>query len=118
MATVGVRDRDAAKKFYEQTLGLTLAKSDDPETLMFKAGGSTLLVYKSQFAGTNQATAVTWLLGNEVDEVVRALAAKGVTFEHYDMPDTKPEGDVHVTGSMRVAWLKDPDGNIHSLVNR
>ncbi|MEP6692124.1 MAG: VOC family protein [Gemmatimonadaceae bacterium] len=116
-ATVGVRDRDAARKFYEGTLGLTLSKSDDPETLVFNTGGSTLLVYRSQYAGTNEATAVTWLVGDAVDEVVRALKAKGVTFEHYDMPETKREGDIHIAGGRRVAWFKDPDGNIHSIVN-
>jgi len=41
-----------------------------------------------------------------------------VTFERYDLPGTTREGDVHVTGELKVAWFKDPDGNIHSLVNQ
>ena len=49
---------------------------------------------------------------------MRTLKAKGVRFEHYDLPGTKREGDVHVTGDMKVAWFKDPDGNILSVVNR
>jgi hypothetical protein len=49
---------------------------------------------------------------------VRALKDKGVEFEHYDMPDTKRVGDVHVSGEMKVAWFKDPDGNILNIVNR
>jgi hypothetical protein len=40
-----------------------------------------------------------------------------VKFEHYDMPNTKLAGDIRVMGDMKVAWFKDPDGNIHSLVN-
>ncbi len=48
---------------------------------------------------------------------VRNLDTKGVTFEHYDMPDMTHEGDVHVAGDMRVAWFKDPDGNILNLVS-
>ncbi len=60
---------------------------------------------------------MTWTVG-DVEGVVRALKAKGVTFEHYDMPDMKLEGDVHVFGDMRVAWFKDPDGNILNIVNR
>jgi hypothetical protein len=40
-----------------------------------------------------------------------------VPFERYDMPGAKLEGDVHVFDGMRVAWFKDPDGNIHSLVS-
>jgi hypothetical protein len=46
---------------------------------------------------------------------VEALKRKGLTFEHYDLPETKRQGDVHVAGSTRVAWFKDPDGNIHNL---
>jgi hypothetical protein len=48
---------------------------------------------------------------------VKALRDKGVKFEHYEMPDTKLEGDIHVAGDLRVAWFKDPDGNIHSLAS-
>ena len=44
-----------------------------------------------------------------------ALKAKGVKFEHYDLPGMKREGDVHVGGDMKVAWFKDPDGNTLSV---
>jgi hypothetical protein len=69
------------------------------------------------FAGTNHATALTWTV-DDVDDVVRTLKSKGVTFEHYDLPDTRRQGDVHVSGDLKVAWFKDPDGNILSVVNR
>jgi hypothetical protein len=85
---------------------------------VYATGASRLAVYRSQFAGTNQATAVTWNVGDDIDNVVRELKSKGVTFEHYDMPMMKREGDIHVGGQTRVAWFKDPDGNIHSLINR
>jgi hypothetical protein len=39
-----------------------------------------------------------------------------VTFEHYDLPNMTRQGDLHVAGAMKVAWFKDPDGNIFSLV--
>jgi hypothetical protein len=61
---------------------------------------------------------VTWNVGDQVDSVVRDLKSKGVAFEHYELPMMKHEGDVHVAGGTRAAWFKDPDGNIHSLVNR
>ena len=115
MATVAVRDLDAAARFYEGILGLSRVDANS-ETITYSTGSTTLLVYRSQFAGTNQATAATWPLGSELDAVVKALAAKGVKFEHYDMPEMHREGDVHVAGDMRVAWFKDPDGNIHSLI--
>ena len=53
-----------------------------------------------------------------METVVRGLKAKGVSFEHYDMPGAKLEGDVHVFGDIKVAWFKDPDGNILNLINR
>src|SRR2546430_948784 len=115
MATVAVRDMAAAHKFYEGTLGLTRVANEGGEAFAYKTGASSLLVYRSQYAGTNKATAVTWRLGAQVDSVVLALKAKGVTFEHYDMPGTTLEGDVHVSGKRRSAWFKDPDGNIHAL---
>ena len=118
MATVAVKDIKAARKFYEGTLGLTVVDGEEPTALAFRTGGSTLLVYESQYAGTNKATAVTWVVGADVEVVVRALTAKGVVFEHYDMPGITQQGDLHVASDMQVAWFKDPDGNIHSLINR
>jgi hypothetical protein len=50
--------------------------------------------------------------------VVEDLRGKGVTFEHYDLPDTTREGDIHVIGDMRGVWFKDPDENIIGLVNQ
>lgn len=116
-ATVAVRDLDVARDFYEKKLGLALAETRGDEVVAYKAGRCKLFVYRSTFAGTNRATAVTWPMSQPVDDMVRQLAAKGVQFEHYDIPDLRLEGDVHVHGSMRVAWFKDPDGNIHTLVS-
>jgi catechol 2,3-dioxygenase-like lactoylglutathione lyase family enzyme len=117
IATVAVRDMQRAIQFYEHILGLTRTHSEGEEALTYRTGSSSLLVYRSEFAGTNRATAVTWSLGQEVDACVRDLEGKGVTFEHYEMPNTRREGHVHVSGTMRVAWFKDPDGNTHALVS-
>ena len=114
--TVAVRDLAAAKKFYGDTLGLKELPSAEKEVLNFKGGKSELLVYRSQFAGTNKATAVTWNV-DDVEDVTRNLREKGVAFEHYDMPGMTLKGDVHVAGKMKAAWFKDPDGNIHALVS-
>lgn len=82
-----------------------------------KSGATSILVYESEFAGTNQATAATWIVGTDLDAIVATLKERGVTFEHYDFPGTTRMGDIHEAGNVRVAWLKDPDGNILSLVN-
>ncbi len=118
VANIAVKNLKAARKFYEDTLGLKQAGAEGEELIVFKSGKTTINVYRSEFAGTNKATAVTWAVGDEVEDIVRALKAKGVTFEHYDMPDMKLEGDVHVFGDMKVAWFKDPDGNILNIVSR
>ena len=117
IANVAVRDLDVARKFYEGKLGLTPADTQCEGVIAYRSGNSRLYVYRSDFAGTNQATAVSWEVGDRIDELARALSAHGVVFEHYEMPDMTLEGDVHVAGGMRVAWFKDPDGNILSLAN-
>jgi catechol 2,3-dioxygenase-like lactoylglutathione lyase family enzyme len=119
IATLAVKDLDAATRFYEGTLGLSRAGAnhEDDEVVVFESGDTTINVYRSNFAGTNKATALTWTV-DDVENVVRSLKARGVKFEHYDLPDTRREGDVHVAGDVKVAWFKDPDGNILSVVNR
>jgi catechol 2,3-dioxygenase-like lactoylglutathione lyase family enzyme len=119
-ASLAVKDLDVATKFYEETLGLTRVDGDsaDEEAILYRSGNSAVLVYRSQFAGTNEATAASWSVGDDLDAIVADLKSKGVTFEHYEMPETTLEGDVHVMGELRVAWFKDPDGNILNLVNQ
>ncbi len=119
IATLAVKDIEAARKFYEGKLGLEPANEDgEPSTLTLKSGSTKIFIYESQYAGTNQATAVNFLVGDDIDRIVKDLKGKGVTFEHYEgLPDTTLEGDVHVSGDLRLAWLKDPDGNILALLN-
>lgn len=115
IATVGVQNLGRAKEFYEGKLGLKLTPEQEPGSLSYQGGKFVLFVYESSFAGTNQATAVTWDCGKDIEAIVAELKAKGVAFEHYDLPDTRREGDLHIAGRMRLAWLKDPDGNVHAL---
>jgi catechol 2,3-dioxygenase-like lactoylglutathione lyase family enzyme len=114
---IAVKDLRRARTFYEGTLGLKPIDSEGDQVVVFGSGVSKLLVYKSEFAGTNKATVATWNVGESLETVVRALKGHGVKFEHYDMPDMTRDGDVHVCGNMKVAWFKDPDGNILSVVN-
>jgi catechol 2,3-dioxygenase-like lactoylglutathione lyase family enzyme len=118
IANVAVKDLAVAKKFYEGTLGLTPVHTEGDEVIVMKSGDTLINVYRSEFAGTNKATAVTWTVGDEIDGIVKALKDKGVAFEHYDMPGTKLEGDIHVGYGMKVAWFKDPDGNILNLIDQ
>jgi catechol 2,3-dioxygenase-like lactoylglutathione lyase family enzyme len=115
-ATIAVKDARTAKKFYEGVLGLKPVRSEDESVLSYKSGNSSILVYESRYAGTNKATAATWMV-DDVDGTVRDLKGKGVKFEHYDLPEMTRKGDVHVAGDMKAAWFKDPDGNILSVVS-
>jgi catechol 2,3-dioxygenase-like lactoylglutathione lyase family enzyme len=118
IATVAVKDLKIAATFYEDKLGLKVASREGEELIGYQCGRSVLNVYQSEFAGTNKATAVSWTVDDDIAGVVHALKAKGVVFEHYDMPGMKHEGDVHIGGDMKVAWFKDPDGNILNIVTR
>ncbi|MGH9977913.1 MAG: VOC family protein [Nitrososphaeraceae archaeon] len=117
-ANIAVKNLDIAKKFYEETLGLKQVGAEGQELIVFRSGTSTIYVYESQYAGTNQATAITWVVGEDIENVIRRLKDKGVTFEHYDIPDMTRQGDVHVGGNMKVAWFKDLDGNLLNLASR
>jgi len=117
IATIAVKNAEAAKKFYEQMLGFNPLPSQQRGVLNYRSGSSTVLVYESEFAGTNKATAVTWTV-EDTEAEVRELSSKGVKFEHYDFPGAKMKGDVHIMGQMKAAWFKDPDGNILAVVGR
>ena len=113
-----VKDLEKAKPWYEHVLGLEpVGPSQEGGVQGYRAGATVILVYQSQFAGTNRATAVTWSLGDKFDKVVKTLKARGVTFESYDMPGETAVAGVYAHGAMRVAWFKDPDGNIINIGN-
>ncbi len=113
-----VKDLGVAQKFYEEKLGLRKVGGAPDAAIVYRSGGGTLCVYRSEFAGTNKGTAALWEV-SDVEGTVEELKAKGVTFEHYDdLPGLTLEGDIHRAGDFRVAWFKDPDGNILSIQNR
>ncbi len=113
---IAVRDLDRARAFYEETLGLTTIDTLGKEVVSMKSGGTRIDVYRSEYAGTNKATALTF----DVDDIageVSSLKDKGVTFEHYDLDGLERDGDIHKAEGMKTAWFKDPDGNILSLID-
>jgi catechol 2,3-dioxygenase-like lactoylglutathione lyase family enzyme len=112
---IAVKDLDRARKFYEETLGLEAGKTMGDEVLEVKSGDTVIAVYRSEFAGTNQATALTFDVDN-IESEVRELKDKGVFFEHYEVPGLEQRGDLYVAEGMKTAWFKDPDGNILSLL--
>src|SRR5688500_12642470 len=99
--TIGVKDLARAREFYQSKLGLIPLEGDE-HVQIFKSGEGTVEIYKSEFAGTNRATSMTWALGESLREEVESLKKKGVIFEHYDMPGSHLEGDIHVMDQMKV----------------
>ena len=117
IADLAVNDLARARRFYEGVLGFEQVDEESGELIVYRSGRTVFNVYRSDYAGTNQATAITWAVGDRVEEVVEALSARGVSFEHYDWPGMRREGDVHIAGKMKVAWFKDPDGNILNIAS-
>jgi catechol 2,3-dioxygenase-like lactoylglutathione lyase family enzyme len=110
-----VKNLETAERFYENMLGLTRVEEEPGDVAVYQSGGSKLVVYTSKYAGTNKGTAAAWHV-NDVEETVEELRAKGVRFEQYDnLPGVTRHGDIHVAGDTKMAWFKDPDGNILSL---
>ena len=111
---IAVKDIDRARRFYRETLGLEATEAMGGEVLEVKAGGTLINVYRSEFAGTNKATALTFDVA-DIEREVGELKTRGVFFERYDMPGMEQRGDVYVGEGVKTAWFKDPDGNILSL---
>lgn len=117
-ANIAVKNMARAGDFYENTLGLKPVHREGEEVIVFASGDTLINVYRSEFAGTNKATTVTWTVGDDIGKIVKALEDKGVPFEHYEWPGVTMDGHIHVQGDMKVAWFKDPEGNIMNLINR
>jgi catechol 2,3-dioxygenase-like lactoylglutathione lyase family enzyme len=110
-ATIAVADMEEARAFYEGKLGLSPGAMDEEEGVVYPCGeGTTLLVYRSpEHAGKATATLATWEVP-DLEATVEELAGAGIEFERYEQFPTDERG-IHSLGPVRVAWLKDPEGN-------
>lgn len=113
-----VKDMDAAKDFYEGTLGLRVEVLDEEHgvTALKLAGGLDVLMYLS----TEMTPASYTMLNFEVDDVdaaVDALVGRGVSFERYDGFDHDEKGIVRGPGP-QIAWFEDPSGNVISVMQQ
>jgi catechol 2,3-dioxygenase-like lactoylglutathione lyase family enzyme len=110
-----VNDWQKARDFYSQTLGLEVAEL--PEGLeLHIAGGGRIFIYPKP----NHSPATFTILNFPVDDIEQAvdkLSRLGVTFEHYDQGElkTNEKGIAHGPGP-KIAWFKDPAGNILSVL--
>ena len=116
IAFVPTRDPGKARQFYEETLGLDFI-SEDPFALVFNARGTTLRIANvSGVKGFKAApfTIIGWQVTN-VSDTVGDLVKKGVQFERFPGMDQDAKGIWKSPSGAKVAWFKDPDGNILSI---
>jgi catechol 2,3-dioxygenase-like lactoylglutathione lyase family enzyme len=112
MANIAVKNMEVAKEFYEGILGLSALRVDPSGRTMYKAGGTAIFIYESDFAGTNKADYLAWEVGDDFNQITATLKSKNVVFNNYgEMFGVEVVEGVHVMGEMGLAWFQDPDGN-------
>jgi len=115
-ATLPAADMERAKAWYASVLQIEPVEIDENGDAWYEAGGTRFLLYASQFAGTNQATAMA-IEVEDVDTSVAELRAQGAVFEEYDFGDDfrTVDGILTMPDGSKTAWLKDSEGNILGL---
>jgi catechol 2,3-dioxygenase-like lactoylglutathione lyase family enzyme len=113
VAFVPVRSADVARAFYRDTLGLNLV-FEDGFALVFDVHGVMLRVTLAGDFQPQRFTVLGWQVADAV-EFANMLSAGGVTLERFPGLDQDEHGLWHAPGGAKIAWFKDPDGNILSI---
>ena len=113
MGFIPTRDAKMAKPFYAGVLGFRVLSEDD-FALVLDSNGAKVRVTKVDDFTPQPFTILGWEVG-DIDRVVSGLAGKGVQFERFGLKDQDPQGIWKSPSGARVAWFKDPDGNLLSL---
>jgi len=110
-------DLERAKRWYSEKLGLEPVRELEYGDVEYESGGVRFLIYQTELAGTNQATAASFVV-DDFDEVIASLRGSGVVFEHVDFGEFGATVDGVIEspdGSNKSGWFKDSEGNILSL---
>jgi catechol 2,3-dioxygenase-like lactoylglutathione lyase family enzyme len=113
VAFVATADPAKARSFYEGILGLR-AISEDRFAIVLDAGGTMLRVTNVPNFKAQPFTILGWDVA-DIDEAVSRLSERGVRFESYGMAGQDERGIWKSPSGARVAWFKDPDGNVLGL---
>lgn len=113
-AYLPANDVARARAFYEGLLGLRPGRELAGGVTYDFGNGTAAFLYPTPNAGTSQASQAFWSVTDVAHEVA-TLKARGVRFEHYDMPGSDADGIV-TAGGAKAAWFKDSEGNILALV--
>jgi predicted enzyme related to lactoylglutathione lyase len=114
-AYIPARDLARARQFYETQLGLRPAQAHNGGVVYEFGKGTACFLYPTPNAGTSQASQAFWSV-SDVDGLIRALKARGVVFEDYDMPGEKSAEGAITAGGAKAAWFRDSEGNILALI--
>jgi catechol 2,3-dioxygenase-like lactoylglutathione lyase family enzyme len=113
IAFIATATPDRARAFYADTLGLQLL-TDDDFSLVFDLSGVPLRIQKVRELQPQPFTALGWQVADAASTVA-SLRSRGVTFERYPFLQQDAEDIWDAPGGARIAWFKDPDGNLLSL---
>jgi catechol 2,3-dioxygenase-like lactoylglutathione lyase family enzyme len=114
IAFASIVDVPRARDFYRDTLGLTLLAEEPPFALVFDAHGIMLRLGMAKELPPAHGTVLGWNVP-DIGAAVSELAEAGVVFERYPPMKQDERGVWTAPGGAKVAWFKDPDGNILSL---
>lgn len=104
-----------ARKFYEGKLGFTPGPEQAGGVTYQFGNGTACFLYPTPNAGASKASQAFWQV-EDIEREVAELKARGVEFEHYDMPDAQVDGEIVTAGGARAAWFKDSEGNILAVI--
>jgi catechol 2,3-dioxygenase-like lactoylglutathione lyase family enzyme len=110
-------DIERAMRWYEEKLGLTPIMDLGVAGQLYTTGGTRWMIYQTPSAGTARHTLGGWVV-TDIDDAMRELRAKGVSFEDYAMGDQGPttvDGVARDPSGGAAAWFKDSEGNVLSL---
>lgn len=107
------KNPQASKAFYQETLGLRLVE-DTQFAIVFDANGTMLRLQKVVEHSPAPHTALGWHVEDIAAEIA-SLAGNGVSFERYDCLVQDDRAIWHSPDDVKIAWFKDPDGNVLSL---
>jgi len=115
--TLPASDLERAKAWYETMLGLQPAEEGDMGEAWYDTGGARFMLYTSEFAGTNQATAAS-LTTADFDGAMGLLRSRGAVFDHVDFGEFKTvDGVLELPDGRKAAWVKDSEGNTLAITS-
>ena len=113
MAFLATTNAEKAKTFYQETLGLRLIEEHE-FSIVFDANGIELRLQKSQAFTPHTHTSLGWSV-EDISETIKELSAKGIEFIRYEGMGQDDTGIWHTPAGTKIAWFKDPYGNLLSL---